>query len=234
MNTKNLAVILLLTALSSATVFSQVKFVCAGKNFVIPAFRIDSIKNSFVINQFEKLKILDPIRNSKFEIELRGYYQVSTPSAGSVIIIKGNHNKLFAETYYYRFQKNNLDTLAPKGFKTTFWGKRKVYFSVKNIPLSRSILSQLIKKRLFELPDAKKLRDSLSINGIKIARTQAFDPYYMVFTLKVLNNYRSFYCDPFMAAANKDIKELIPEKLLFEQFDKIYNQSGQERNHLFP
>ncbi len=65
-------------------------------------------------------------------------------------------------------------------------------------------------------------------------KSNALDPYYMQFELKVKNHYRSFNCDPFMYYSNKDIKEFLPEKLLYDQFNELYEKSGQEKNHLFP
>jgi hypothetical protein len=234
MKTHNLVAIIFFIVFYKTSAYAQVKFECAGKAFVIPVFRTDTIKKSFSMDQFEKLKILAPIGDSKFKIELRGYYEVVNPLSASVVVIKGNRDTLFAEIYYYRFQRKITDTVAPAGFKTILSGKKRVYFSVKNLSLSKSVISQLIKSKLFELPDAILLRDSLSNAGIKIARSMAFDQYDMSFQLKVLNNYRSFYCHPFMAYANPKIKQLVPEKRLFETFDKIYNQSGQEPNHLYP
>ena len=76
--------------------------------------------------------------------------------------------------------------------------------------------------------------DSLSKKNIKLLKSSALDPYYMQFELKVKNQYRSFDCDPDLYYTNPTIKELLPEKLLFDQFDQLYKKSGQERNHLFP
>lgn len=233
MKTKCLvAVILILHLFNHSS--AQLKVKCAGKKYLIPEFRQDSTKKSFTEIQFEKLNILTPIQNSNYEIELRGYYEVVNPFMGSVVIVKGNSKMIFAEVYYYHVQRDMADTIPPKDSKIVRWAKRNVYYSIKRLALSDTLLTRLIKNRLFSQADVHVLSDSLKKKNVTVERSRAMDPYAMKFELKVNHLYRSFYCDPFVWSANKSIDVLIPEKTLFDLFNNLYKKSGQNLNHLFP
>lgn len=193
--------------------FGQIVLKCAGKTYTIPAFKAGYTKIGD--ERFEQFKILPPIHQSQFDIELRGYYRTSNPLIGSVVVVKGNTEKLLVEAYFYKYQ----------------WG---IVSSVKTFQPADSLLNSLIKANLFTLNDIHVITDSLLKSNIVVKRNNAFDPYSMQFELKVNDQYRSFNCDPFVYYANEKIKDLLPEKLLYDQFNKLYILSGQEKNHLFP
>lgn len=211
---------------------AQLKVKCAGKNYNIPVFKQNTVNAS--VNDFENYGIFLPILQSKYDLELRAFYKTSNPFIGSAVVIKGNKEKLIAETYFYKIQ-GALSKLTPASdFKVINRGNLLVFYSVKSTRPADTLLNSLIKNKLFTLPNIKDMTDSLLKNNIKLLKSGALDPYYMQFELKVKNQYRSFGCDPSMYYTNPNVKELLPEKLLFDQFDQLYKASGQERNHLFP
>jgi hypothetical protein len=227
-------IITLLCFISSYTVSAQVTFKCASVKYTIPEFREDTVKKNFFEKKFEDLGILQPIQLSKYDIELRCYYDVLSISSGSAIIIKGDENRIFAEAYYYRVQDKASDSIPPEGFKTIKHGKRNVYYSVKNVSVPDTLLRSLIKDKLFYRQDILVLRDSLKKQGVKIEPSREMDPYSVTFTLKVKSHIRRFDSCPSLFYANKNIKDFTYNVLLFNDFNNLYNSSGQERNHLFP
>jgi hypothetical protein len=226
-----LAVIVIVFQHSS---YGQMTFKCAGKSYIIPYFKSYTIQKYYTENRFEELKILEPIEKSVFPIELRAYYMVVNASIGSAVIIKGDSNKIVAEAYYYRIQWDSTNSIQPKGFKTTWLHNRKVYYTVKSVSPSDTLLTALIRYKLFTQPEIDLVIRSLKQKNINVAETNAMDPYHLKFELKAGNQYRSYICDSFRWYANKDIHELRPEKLLFDVFNQLYIDSGQELNHLFP
>lgn len=191
----------------------QIVLKCAGKTYTIPAFKAGYTKIGD--ERFEQFKVLPPIHKSKFDIELRGYYHTSNPFIGSVVVVKGNREKLFVEAYFYKYI-------------------RVITSSVKTFKPADTLLTSLIKANLFTLSDINVLSDSLSKNNIEVKKNNSLDPYYMQFELKVKDHYRSFNCDPSIYYDNPNINELLSEKLLYDQFNNLYILSGQEKNHLFP
>jgi hypothetical protein len=234
MKTRPLIICILLSIAFTNIVCAQLVVKCAGRTYFIPDFRDTAVGKNFTEEQFEKLNILKPIQDSEYDIELRGYYEVVTPFMGSVVIIKANSKKLVAESYYYRIQRDVGDAVPPVGFSVTRWANRNLYYSMKAFIPSDTLFQSLIQNRLFSLPDSHTLIQALKKEQINVEPTRAMDPYYMKFELKVNQRYRSFFCDPFAYWTNKNIKELLPEKNLFDAFNNLYIKSGQELNHLFP
>lgn len=212
---------------------AQIIIRCAGESYSIPSFNDDSVKKQD--RNFEKFQILPPINQSKYDIELRGYYITSNPLISSVVVIKGNEEKIIAEAYFYKSSFGiNFRTITSSKINTVRSGDQLVHAIVKSVQPTDTLLRYLISNRLFSLMDIKYILKSLTKRGIKITKNDVLDPYYMQFELKVKNHYRSFNCDPFMYYSNKNIKDLLPEKLLYDQFNQLYEKSGQEKNHLFP
>ncbi len=211
---------------------AQVIVKCAGKKYIIPAFKQNTVNASG--GDFENFGILSPILQSQYDIELRGFYKTSNPFIGSAVVIKGNKEKLIAEAYFFKIQGGLTKTTLASDFKVINKGNLLVFYNVKSVRPADTLLNSLIKNKLFTLPDVKNLTDSLLKNNIKLLKSGEMDPYHMQFELKVKNQYRSFGCDPSLYYTNPNVKELLPEKLLFDQFDQLYKASGQERNHLFP
>lgn len=233
MKTNNYKIILcFIFFFSSYLASAQLLVKCAGKNYTIPVFKQNTVNAGG--NDFENYGILSPILQSKYDVELRAFYKTSNPSIGSAVIIKGNKEKLIAETYFYKIQGALSKPTLTGDFKIINKDNLLVSYYVKSIQPTANLLDSLIKNKLFDLPNIKDLTDSLLKNNIKLLKSGALDPYHMQFELKVKNQYRSFDCDPFVYYANPNVKELLPEKLLFDQFDQLYKTSGQERNHLFP
>ncbi len=228
------SIITLLCFFSAYTVNAQITFKCAGVNYTIPKFREDAVQKYIWEQQFEDLGMLQPIELSKYDIELRCYYDVVSIGRGSAIIIKGDAREIWAEAYFYRPQFNKNDSIPPKGFQTIKYGNRNVYYSIKKVSVPDTLLRALIKDKLFNKQDIMALRDSLKKQGIKIEPSRAMDPYSVTFTLKIKNHIRSFNSNPSLFDANTNIKEFSYDVLLFNDFNNLYNSSGQERNHLFP
>lgn len=218
--------------LNSYLTSAQVLVKCAGKNYNIPAFKQNTVNASG--GDFEDFGILSPILQSEYDIELRGFYKTSNPFIGSAVVIKGNEEKLIVETYFFKIQGALAKMVPANNFKVITKGNLLVFYNVKSVQPTDTLLNSLIKNKLFTLSNVKILTDSLLKNNIKLLKDSVLDPYSMQFELKVKNQYRSFDCDPFVYYANPNVKELLPEKLLFDQFDQLYKASGQERNHLFP
>lgn len=221
-------VFLVQTCLTSA----QLLVKCAGKNYNIPAFKQSTVNASG--GDFENFGILSPILQSQYDLELRGFYKTSNPFIGSAVVIKGNEEKLIVETYFYKIPGALAKMVPANNFKVIAKGNLLIFYNVKSIQPADTLLNSLIKNKLFTLPNIKNLTNSLLKNNIKLLKSGAMDPYYMQFELKVKNQYRSFDCDPSLYYTNPNVKELLSEKLLFDQFDQLYKISGQERNHLFP
>ena len=218
--------------LNSYLTSAQLRVKCAGKNYYIPVFKQNIINTGG--GDFENYGILSPIIESKYDIELRAFYKTSNPFIGSAVIIKGNKEKLIAEAYFYKIQGALSKPTAANDFKIINRGNLLIFYSVKSVQPTATLLNSLIKNKLFDLPNIKDLTDSLSKNNINLIKSRAMDPYHIQFELKVKNQYRSFDCDPSIYYDNLNVKELLPEKLLFDQFDQLYKASGQEKNHLFP
>ncbi|WP_179414170.1 hypothetical protein HDF19_16495 [Mucilaginibacter sp. E4BP6] len=227
-------IITLLCFVSAYTVNAQITFKCADVKYTIPEFKEDAVEKYIWETQFEDLGILQPIQLSKYDIELRCYYDVVSIGRGSAIIIKGDERKIWAEAYFYRIQKDQSDSIPPEGFKSIKYWKRNLYYSVKNISVPDTLLRSLIKHKLFNRQDIIALRDSLKNQGIKIEPSRELDSYSVTYTLKVKNHIRRFNSDPSLFYANSNIKEFSYDVLLFNDFNNLYNSSGQERNHLFP
>ena len=155
------------------TANAQLTFNCAGKKYTIPEFKEHTSEKNIWEEEFETLGILQPVELSKFDIELRCYYDVVAPSFGSAIIIKGDTNKIFAEAYYYCFQRNTADSIPPEGFKVIKHGGRNIYYSVKTVSVPDTLLEALIKHHLFSRQNTMELADSLKKQGIKIERSNA-------------------------------------------------------------
>lgn len=233
MKTNNYSIILcFIFFFNSYLTSAQVLVKCAGKNYNIPAFKQNIVDNSG--GDFEDFGILSPILQSKYDIELRGFYKTANPFIGSAVVIKGNEEKLIVETYFFKIQGALAKLVPANNFKVITKGNLLVFYNVKSVRPPDTLLNSLIKNKLFTLPNIKGMTDSLLKNNIKLLKSGAMDPYYMQFELKVKNQYRSFDCDPSLYYTNPNVKELLPEKLLFNQFDQLYKASGQERNHLFP
>lgn len=212
---------------------AQITVRCAGESYSIPSFSNDSVK--IQDRNLEKFQILLPINQSKNDIELRGYYITSNPLISSVVVIRGNEEKLTAEAYFYKSSFGmNFKTVTSSRGNTIRSGNQLVHAITKSVQPTDTLLRYLISNKLFSLKDIKYISDSLTKRGVKLTKNSALDPYYMQFELKVKNHYRSFNCDPFMYYSNKNIIELLPEKLLYDQFNQLYEKSGQEKNHLFP
>jgi len=226
--------IITLLCFFSVSVNAQITFKCAGVNYTIPEFKEDAVQKYIWEQQFEDLGILQPIQLSKYDIELRCYYVVTAPAIGSAIIIKGDAHKIFAEAYYYCYQRGTADSIPPKGFKSIKHGKRNIYYSVKEVSVPDTLLKALINHQLFNRKDMMQLEDSLKKQGIKIERSRAMDPFSLTYTVKVKNHIRRFDSLPDHFYANPNIKEFSYDVLLFNDFNNLYNSSGQERNHLFP
>ncbi|MHB8209300.1 hypothetical protein, partial [Mucilaginibacter sp.] len=89
-------IIILLCFVNAYTANAQVTFKCAGIKYTIPEFKEDAVQQYIWEQQFEDLGILQPIQLSKYDIELRCYYDVVSIGRGSAIIIKGNEHKVWA------------------------------------------------------------------------------------------------------------------------------------------
>lgn len=196
---------------------AQIHVRIGNKKYLVPAFENET---PGYISRIEKAGVLTPLSSSDYDIEIRARFVSYNVLNEQTVVIKGNKGVLTAEAWLYKEPWN--DKQVPSWFNVAKTGGS---YGVKAVMISDSLFISMIKDGLFRLVDIRAIEDSLRRIKLGIYRPW-LDGYSMAFEIKVGNNCRYLNVDPMAYAFNKNIKELLPGKVLAEKMTTLFKSSG--------
>lgn len=200
---------------------SQIKVKIAGKQYIVPDFKDGTVAKP---GYLKHISIPKPIEQSKYDIEIRYYNSTIVGSLINALVIKGNRDSLFAETY----EISGLPARkAAKQVAIKQGNKYYVYYK-KQAPrqLLDTVLANLIAHQLFVMQDQHQIYAHLKEQGVKINYpSQPNDCCLDIYIeLKLKKHIRSFTYNYYPAADNLQIPQLADENLLMTDFGNLINR----------
>jgi hypothetical protein len=213
-----ICLILVLLTLINFSASSQIKIEVAGKKYVVPAFKDDTVGRPGYLRD---ISIPEPIEQSKYDIEIRFYTSAMMISFVNTWVIKGTRDSLFAETY--EISRFHARIVAKEVIMKS--GVKHYLYYQKQTPgqLLDTALTNLITHKLSVIQDQHQVYQHLKEHDIKVNYpTQPNDCCLDVYIeVKIKNHIRSFTYNYYPAAGNLQIQEFAEENLLMNDFDNL-------------
>lgn len=201
---------------------AQISLDLAGKKYIIPSFRENSLTSKESI-----IDGLSPIEQSPNNLEIRFNYSAGLGS--SMIVLRGDKLSLWADCYYYTIPSLWKPAVALPVTTITTNAGHKMGMVSKRIELSHradSIIAILLANDVFTMQNENILLDSLNKANIPYKNEPWLDGSWgNVFVIKADNKYRSFNTIPETDSQNPSMEVFAKRVRLVKLFTGLYRLS---------
>lgn len=193
---------------------------CAGVTYRIPAFRNDTLNGNTPLKKY-----LGSIHQSKYDLEIRcTVLSIANIMRTPVVIIKGNKDSLFAESYLFNFKDRHTQSDSLTGPKPH--SPQIIYKRLTRTKYVDSVFRLLITNNVFAMKDHQIIEDSLKAHKVPSDTPKAMldgPPSYMI-EIKLHNQYHSYFIRESLTHFHTVVKEFVTADALKDVFRDLYEE----------
>ncbi len=200
---------LIFTSLTGNHAFAQQRLTSAGKIYHIPEFRNDTIAGKHLADKY-----IGQVKRSKYDLEIRcTVLSVTNMSRTPVVLIKGNKDSLFAESYLFIFGPQH--------------GSPHIIH--KKLAVSKyvdSVFRILIANNVFDMKDHQMIEDSLKAHKVAADPPKAKldgPPFYTI-EVKLHNQYHSYFISEPRIKYHIEVPEFVKADTIKDLFRDLYEE----------